>query len=410
MRNTASPIGPALRRPATTARTIAWVAAIGLAAGCSAKRAGVVEPELPELQQEIPDVSPFTTLEAGAEVLEPSPRAVALGWLIRTSDANGGGEWTSRGLHDPSAWVQRAAVNALVSRLPEAASQTHLENYLSVSSADPYVRGNAGIQLAPLASPAAATALKAAWRAEQENWAIAPLALAAAAHDDAEAIDAVATAVKTAEFALELDFISDLGTSGHPALLEAVQQGAEYAEEEVQLPFAVALIQLGDPSGEQVLRKALAHADPEVRQEAIATLVGLDHPTATALLHKARGDRVALLSWHARLGLAARTGQDGQAFEQAFADADREVRALAVNLGARAYVHPVAGVSKRTRKGVEAVVLSGLSDNADTVRLPAVQAAAQMELRSAIPHLQPLLRDPWQQLRIEAAGTLLQLN
>ncbi|NCG19983.1 MAG: hypothetical protein GWP91_13330 [Rhodobacterales bacterium] len=381
-----------------------------LVQGCGPKISTNPDLSLPELQQEIGDVGAEATLIAGTQSLEPNPRSIALGWLIRTSPDPGGGAWAAQGLYDPSSWVQRASVLALLSRLPEPDSLHQLESYLGLASGDPYVRGMAGVHLATVSTPLASKTLSVAWRAENENWAIAPLALASAAHGDEEAIGAVATAVATAEFALELDFIHDLGTSGHAALLTAVQHGADYAEEEVQLPFAVALIQLGDPSGEQVLRKALTHPDPEIRADAIATLIRLDHPTATALLQRARNDKVQLLSWQARLGLAARSAQDGMVFEQASTASDPEVRALAIQLGAVAYRHPVAGASKRTRNSIEQVIVAGLSDPVDTVRLPAVNAVASLQLASAIPQLQPLVRHPWEQLRIEAAGTLLLLD
>ncbi len=279
-------------------RPVVPVLLSALVLGACAKRTTTsVDASLPEQQAPVIDAKPKALLEEAAGHLDPTPRAIALGWLITHESAAGGGEWAARALYDPSAWVQRAAVEALAERLDEPETRAVLEDFVGLGQADPYARASAGLKLSAVGSERARTVLAEAWRAEREPWMIAPLALASASHGDDDAVTAVADALATGEIGLELEFMREVGASGHPELQQALKKGSEWVEEELELPYAVAMVQLGDPSGEQKLRKALQHPSAEVRMGVVDMLVELDHPTATALLQRARSDDTSLIRW-----------------------------------------------------------------------------------------------------------------
>jgi HEAT repeat protein len=378
--------------------------------GCAPKTSQSIEPPLVDAVEEVPEQDPMVILEEGAGHLDPTSRALALGWLTRLSPTEDAVSWAARSLYDPSAWVQRAGVLALLDRLEQPPARQALSDYVVSTSGDPYIRSMAGIGLAEHRSNDISAALREAWRGEQEPWIIAPLALASAAHGDAEAIPAVAKALATGELALDLDFLKAVGASGHADLLPALQTGSAMVEDELRLPLAIAQVQLGDPSAEQVLRKALQHSDPIVRMGAVELLAELDHPTAGALLAKARNDKVLLVQSHARMALAARNGDDHDAFAKAWQDPDREVRALCVRLAAQAAADPVAGSNKKLMRVVDEIMPQALRDPDATVRLQAVRAAARLMLTAQVVAVAVQTRQSWAQLRIEAAGAALLLG
>lgn len=391
-------------------RAVAALALVLLVGACAKRAPESIDPSLPEQVTLAPDVEPHQVLVEAAAHVDPTPRAVALAWLIRLDPEPAGGAWGARTLYDPSAWVQQAGVDALVDRIEEPEAQALLEEYVALGQADPYTRGLAGIALAEVGSTAARDTLAAAWRAEREAWIVAPLALGSAAFGDPEAIDAVAKALQSGEIGLELAFLRAVGASGHHQLQQALREGAGYVEEELELPFAVALVQLGDPSGEQRLRKALQHDDPEVRMGAVDLLVDLDHPTATALLQKAKNDSTSLVRWYARLALAARTESDLDTFDKAWEDEDPEVRELALRFVARAAADPATRAGRKLGRTAERLIALGLVDDKSVVRLAATRAAQHLALRTLAEEVAAGTRDPWPELRVESAGVALALG
>ena len=63
---------------------------------------------------------------------------------------------------------------------------------------------------------------------------VAPLALASAAHGDEEAIAAAAEALASGEIGLELEFMREVGSSGHSELQDALRRGSSWVEEELE--------------------------------------------------------------------------------------------------------------------------------------------------------------------------------
>lgn len=389
---------------------LAALAACVLVAACAAKRPDASDPQLPEQVEAVPEAAPRAILEEAAGNLDPTPRALAIRWLVRLDPAPAGGTWGPRGLYDPSAWVQRAAVEGLILRIHEPETRALLAEYATLGQADPYTRCAAGLALAAVGASDVRDGLASAWRAEREPWIVAPLALAAAAHGDPEALAAAATALATGEIGLEPEFLEAVGASGHAELQAALRQAAGAVEEELALPVAVALVQLGDPSGEQALRRALDGPDAEVRLGALDLLVALDHPTSTALLQRARSDSSSLVRWYARLALAARGAEDAEVFHKAWLDPDREVRALAIRCVARAADDPATRSNRKAVRAAQELVPAALADPDGGVRLEAVRAAAHLEMRGLIPGIGALTQDPWTQLRVEAAGVVAHLQ
>jgi len=382
---------------------VAWL----LLGGCLKHPSLAIDNTLPEAETVVGNVVPETILATAAESSDPTPRARSLGLLIATSDKPGDGDWAKRALEDADPWVQRAGVYALSDRLQDPGSVTLLEDFVA-TEADPYVRGAAGLRLASTGSEKAKALLAAAWRAEGELWRIAPLALAATALGDTEAIPPLKQAIRKGELALDIDFLMDLAQSGQSELLPALREGAAYVENELRLPYAVALITLGDPSGEQAIRKALGSRDVQECLEALDYLAVLRHTSANTLLKKARSNHSHHVRTYAELVLASRQADSTDILAKAADDEDPEIRALAVRYAADAALNPTA--HRKVARFGHSVVSDGLMDPDPSVRTEAMRAAAKLVLRGEAEALQRNLQDPYEALRIEAAGTLLQLQ
>lgn len=342
-------------------------------------------------------------LAAAAGDLDPTPRARALRLLVEHTDEPAGGAWSHRALLDPSPWVQRAGVEGLVARLPEAESRARLESYVAREGADPYVRGLAARSLGP-GSQAARDAMSSGWRAARRAWVRAPLALAAAVLGDAEAVEPLARALASGELGLEPDFLPAVGASGLTALIPALVEATEAVEDELVLPLAGARLALGDADAEPLFRRALADADVERGLEAIDVLARLEADRAEALLRRARQGGAEPVRRYAELALAAREG-DGGPLIRASVDPDPELRALAARFAAEAARrHPD---DRRVRRDARRVVELGLADELPNVRLAALDAAVAVGLDLEPERLEENLRHPVEAIRIGAAGALL---
>lgn len=371
-----------------------------LLAGCPHPQASTSVPALPEQLEAVPEQEPLAVLEAGAAVLDPTLRAAALGLLI----GEAGPGWDARALGDPSPWVQRTAVRALLAR-GDPESQRQLERFATQPDRDPVVRSLAAVWMP---SPAIAEATAEAWRQEQLPWRIAPLALAALVNGDPGARDGLSGALQTGELPLEIELILEIGHTGDTGLLPALELAQDRVEEELALAIAAARLLLGDPTAEQPFRKAVSDSDVERRLEALDLLVELDRPAATSLLTRARAEGPELVEWYAELALAARSGRDPELFTRAARDPDREVRQLAIRFSRLA---ATGGTSDRkVARAARRAVIDGLADPDISVQLEAVRAVRALHLPEAQPAVAALLGEDSQLLRIEAAGALLALR
>ena len=372
------------------------------------RKGGPAGPEnaLPEQAEAIAAQDPVAILAAAASRDDPTPRARALALLILGDHNDAGGEWGPRALFDPDPWVNRAAIRALAARDADAAAMELISGYVARSEADPYVRGHAAMVLSK-DSAVAREVLPQAWREEPASWRRAPLALAAAYHGDASAVAPLELAIRGGDVALEVDFVLDLGKSDLTGLVDALREGGEVVEEAMVMPYAAARIGLGDLSAEQVFRKALSDADEEVRLEALDYLSRLDDPAAVALLRRAKTLGPTLVRWYADLALAARSGSRPDLFLRALEEDDREVRELAVRFAAEAW--DAHGTNRKLARLTQRAVLQGLSDADATVRVQSLRAVAHLRLAGERQRYEQMLTDEVLAVRIEAAGTLLQL-
>lgn len=360
-------------------------------AGCPKAPSAVGDPTLPEAVAEVEAQAPRAELEAAAESLDPAVRARALHLLVRTTDALD--TWVPRALYDPSAWVQRAAVDALMERPDGTAA---LVSYVEREEADPI-----GRSLAALALPSGDVTLDA-WREATAPWDRLPLALAAWHHGDAEAEAAVEAALRTGELPLDLPLMDAIVQHGAESWLPALAEAQERAEPELGTALAAARLQLGDPKGEVELRRALSgdvHQQMEVLDR-IATWEG-----AAPLIRKAQAGGPDLVRTHAELLLTARTGQQPQRLAAALEHADREVRLLGIHAAAQALRHGPA--DRGLAKAAVEVLKQGVADPDPSVRAAAARALGNHGGPAHGDVLRPLLTDEVQQVRVEAAGALL---
>jgi len=352
--------------------------------------------QLPEHVEAVTGRSPLEVLEEGAAALDPTARARALAHLIAHDAA-----YAPRALGDPSSWVQRAAVAAVGARGDSAAELLAL---VGRTSADPFVRALAALE----AGSAAAEPSRLAQADAAEPWQVAPLALAALVLGDETARDALSAALQTGELALEVDLFFEIGRTDDAALLPALEQAQRRVEAELVLPVATARMMLGDASAEQAFRKAVTGSDVEARLEALDYLTRLYTPEANALLRRARTQGPELVTWYANLALAARAGTDPELFGRALRDTDREVRVLAVRFSREAASGGPA--NRRVAKAARKAVLDALADRDSTVRIEALRAVAALDLPEARQVVEALVDDERPLVRIEAAGTVLQLT
>ncbi len=360
---------------------------------CPKGRQATFDPNLPEHVDIVTAADPLEVLRSGADSADPTPRARALALL-----AASGPDWDDEGLSDASPWVQRAVIEAVADR-GDGAGRSALEALATREDLDPIVRGLAAVR---------GEASAPGWQDAHEPWVVAPLALAAMAHGDDGAREALADALATGELPLEVELVLEVGRSGDPALLPALQRAQDRVEDELVLAVAAARLLLGDSTAEQVFRKAITDSDVERRLEALDYLVDIDAAAAEALLRKAAGQGPELVTWYAELALAARTGSDPDLFARALADADREVRVL----GARFAGEAAAGgpANKKVVKAARKAIVDALADPDAPVRAEALRAVSRVGLEEARAAATALLGDEHQLVRIEAAGALLTLR
>jgi len=370
----------------------AWLVAAVLV-GCVPKGALPVVPAAPEVPAEA--VDPMAILAEGAASLDPSARAHALAWLVRTDPDPGAPSWAQRGLWDPEPWVQRQVVDALADRGDAAAT---LADFVR-RDVDPYVRATAGLGL--VGDPDAVGAFRAAYTSEPQTWRKVPLALVLARAGDAEAAAFLSKALARGEVGLELEFFDDLGASGLVDLVAALRSGAEHVEPELLLPYAAARLRLGDSDAAEDLRRALAATDSEERLFALDVVTGLPPDLALPLLRRApAGTDVA--GWYAALALVGAGEGDSTRLVQGAAHADREVRLQA----ARFAGDVGADRSRRDQRAARDTIRIAFADDDAEVRRAAIASVTRLGLDGEGAWLNALLHDDDLAVRVDAAGAV----
>ena len=382
-----------------TMRTLPTLVLLSLAA-CHKPPATFSDALLTDAATEVEASTPRAILEGAAASTDPTPRARALHWLLRSEPDDA---WMTVARFDASPWVQLAAVDALATRAdPDTAS---LRPFVQQDDGDPMVRLAAALAL-PGPDEAAREASSAAWRASSAPWDRAPLALAAHVHGDAEAAAPLLAAVATGELPLDLRLVRALADEGPPGMSEALRQAQSHAPEELAVALAAAQLALGDDQGEAPLRDAMSD-DAAQRMEGLDALMWIEHPAVDGLIRRARQGASPLVTWHADLLLAARRGSDSQRFSDAMQAADPEVRRLAIQLASYALTR--SSDSRRAAKDARRALLDGLTDDDAAVRGAAARAGGELRVLEGEAALEALLVDDSPAVRLEAAGALTAL-
>ena len=118
----------------------------------------------PRGQLEAPVDGPLEVLLQGAEHEDVTLRQQALYLLVKHSEEAGGGPYAARALYDPSPYVKRQGIRALLERWEEAPAQEALRGLVVREDVDAYTRGIAGAGLAGHGDAEVLSVFEAAWR------------------------------------------------------------------------------------------------------------------------------------------------------------------------------------------------------------------------------------------------------
>lgn len=369
---------------------------------CAHRGQAELPPPAAAQEQSIQD--PVVVLQQGAVSEKVIVRLAALSALIELSPEPAGGVYGAMGLGDSNPYVQRAAVDALAARLPEAASLEHLRAFCYRSDVDPYVRGHAGVHLA-LAGEEIPEHFSQAMGREKAHWKRIPLALPAAMMGDAQALEVLQADLRRGDLPMELTLFADIGRSGLTVLAPALLEGLPLMEEDLSIPVAAALLELGDRKGESLLKDALGDEDLVRRLEAVDALAKVHTPQANTLLSRSGGPPA--VKDYANLVLVERGEGDIQRAITSLSDADRELRTQA----AWALGGFLAGeVSGRPRRQAHTALLGALQDVEPVVVSQAVQSLGMAGDSSDSRAISPFLDAESSVLQVRTAHALLSLD
>ncbi|MFT5586368.1 MAG: HEAT repeat protein [Cognaticolwellia sp.] len=365
---------------------------------------GQAELPPPAAAQEQSVQDPVLVLQQAAVSDKVTVRLAALSALIELSPEPAGGVYGAIGLADSNPYVQRAAVDALAARLPEAASLEHLRAFCYRSDVDPFVRGHAGVHLA-LTGEKLPAHFTQAMDKEPAHWKRIPLALPAAMMGDAHALETLQADLRRGDLPMELTLFQDIGGSGLTVLTTALLEGLPMMEEDLIIPVAAALLELGDSQGESLIKDALGDDELVRRLEAVDALAKVHTPQANTLLNRSGGPPA--VKDYANLVLVERGAGDIQRAIASLSDADRELRTQA----AWAMGGFLAGQeSGRTRRQAHAALLGALQDLEPVVVSQAVSSLGQAGDRADLQAISPFLDAESETLQVRTAHALLSLD
>jgi hypothetical protein len=306
--------------------------------------------------------------------------------------------WSLRGLYDPDSWVQRAAGLELL-RIEQ---HQELLSYLQ-GSADPYVRGELAARLIHAASESDQANLRDLWREAEHEWERPPLALAAAALGDQQAIALIGEALERGDLALSHHFIAALGRSQRAELIPYLKRGEDSAEDELKLPFAAARLGLGDSSAQATFHAAFNDPNPEVALEALDHLIPLEADEVNQLLKRAQTTSDAEIKWYALLASVARHQAGPDKLITALNEENWEVRLWATRFSGALLADPSS--SRRETANASRVLQRSISDESAVVRVEAAKALRWVEADLANRYIPLLLADTDLGVRLAAAAS-----
>ena len=286
--------------------------ALFLLPACTPKT--ILPPVAPDaLGQAVEGGDHWGILEQASTLVDTSIRQRALYLLVRFLPTPVAALVT-RGLGDPSPYVQRRCVRALSARQNDPAALDHLKKHALTSNRDPYSRGLAALTIAKTKDNSILPELLEALKDSSHHSRRAPIAFAAHAMGDPEAGTWLEAALKKGDFPLEIDFFSILGTQPTPKLADALQTGLPFLEEELHLPIAISLMDIQHPKGERLFLEALQDEDIERQHEALDFLRLSTAPQRIKLIERATRSRNASTQIHAHMVLGEPPRNGPQAY------------------------------------------------------------------------------------------------
>lgn len=362
--------------------------------GCPPKGVG---PEVAASASALAEAEPEArkVLEESASDLDISVRRRALASLIAAEPAPAGGPWLSRARFDPSEYVRRAAVDALVERSPEAESRAALRVWVADAELDPWTRGAAAVALARWPESAASDreGISAAAAAVTGNRAAA-LLLAAAMGGDAAAQARLEKILASGQISSELWFLRALGASG----VHLGPIATDQVEPEILALVVVALYELQPATRPAVLTLLAQDEDTalEVLEALSTSTVSADDPVFSAPCAGVG----ALVSPVVRF---ARGGRDLAAVLSALDSDDVDLRAFAAAAAAaRLRAEPEVSGADRLR----AALRSHLPDAGPTLQLAILPGLARSTAPNDRAVVRALLGDEGPLIRVTAAAAL----
>jgi len=349
----------------------------------------------------------MAVLQGAADSLDPALRGPALAALVRSSPQAGGGEWSARGLYDPSPRVRRDVADALVARLPEEPSRQILLGLAARTEVDPLTTCMALLALAPGDASVGAQAAQVATRSRSVSQAL-PCWLAGTAAGDAQAATQLQDALARGVLKLDLPLLLGLARTPSPAISQGMAEGLDRVEELGRGAAAAVLLGHGDPRGEAHLRRILSQGPVEAAMEAIDFLAALDVPGADPLLARAAHGPRGRVSTYAGLARLAHGEVSGAALRQATQADQDELLVLALRcagLGLRRY--PDSGPVHRAARRLARVGLQRERERVQVATAALVGALGELDLGVA---LGPWLDADDPQVRLATAMAVSQLQ
>ena len=381
-----------------------------LLGSCGPKRgAAGSEARDPRAQLEAPIQGPLVVLLQGAEHEDVSLRQQALYLLVKHTEEPGGGAYAARALYDPSPYVKRQGIRALLERWEEAPAREALRGLVAREDVDAYTRAIAGVGLAHRGDTEVLAVFEEAWRAAPDWWNSAPLALPAAILGSEEALASLQSSLSRGDFPLELAFFDACGRSGLEALVPALIEGQPRLEEELWIPVGVALVRLGSPAGKSLLEAALDTTEEEQRMEVVDFLVDLDGEVARDLLRQLAGqDRPS--GFYAGLVEVAQGRAPMDLALDALAHPDREMRTLALRALASRASRDREILGTRQWRALRDAALEALEDPEEIVVVEAVRTLGTVGGTAESKTLDKMLADEALSFRLEVASAILAIE
>ena len=348
-------------------------------------------------------------LALGAADLDVSVRRDAIATLLTADPAPAGGAWGQRGRFDPSAYVQRAAVDRLALRIDETPARDLLRALLADPAADPWARGAAPLALArggrdgkvPATELAADRTRLAEAAAAAQGSRAGALLLAAAVAGDTPARTRLAEQLSAGNLPLELWFFRAIGESRVDALVGPLVQALDRVEPEIQLAVAAALLELGSPAGERALAAAVTESEDRAL-EALEYVVDVRAPAADAVLRGALA-AAPLARDAATLALFGRGEGDIAAVLRLLAEGDAELRVLAATA---AGVRLRADAALQGQDRLRVALREALPEADPSLQLALIGALGGSPVAADRAALTELLADESIRVRVAAAAAL----